>query len=370
MRTRFIGWFSRTQAELDAIWDAAIFVPDTNVLLHCLRHTSEVREELLRILEVLTASLWIPHRIAFEFHRRRLDVEANAADAYDRLRKEYDTIVKQARDRVRQLRAHPTISVERELAALDVFQNDFEARLAEAREKHPTEALAAASDRLIELFEGRVGDPWPADRLEAIRKEGEKRYARKIPPGYKDSGKDGHDLDKYGDLIIWKDLIEKAKADERPIIFITDDAKEDWWRIHQGKKLGARPELIEEFRAESGQMFHIYEFRHFLRLAAKRHPDTIPQDSVERIDNSLREDEEARRHRSEASETQAISSRLLSLEDERDRIIEALAGVPTFGGDMEERRRDRAALRTRLSELEVELQNARAELEALGETRL
>ncbi|WP_204277464.1 PIN-like domain-containing protein, partial [Escherichia coli] len=69
--------------------------------------------------------------------------------------------------------------------------------------------------------------------LAVLKKEGEDRYAKKIPPGYKDAKKDAGEFDKYGDLIIWKDMIGKAKADKRPILFISDDAKEDWWWIHK-----------------------------------------------------------------------------------------------------------------------------------------
>jgi len=43
---------------------------------------------------------------------------------------------------------------------------------------------------------------------------------------------------KFGDLIIWKEMIEKAKAEKRPIIFVTDDGKSDWWHIHSSRQKG------------------------------------------------------------------------------------------------------------------------------------
>ena len=57
-----------------------------------------------------------------------------------------------------------------------------------------------------DLFNGRVGLPYSDAQLEAIRKEGEERYARKVLPGYKDDGKDEAtssgptNYRKYGDL--------------------------------------------------------------------------------------------------------------------------------------------------------------------------
>ena len=67
------------------------------------------------------------------------------------------------------------------------------------------------------MFEGRVGAKPPPERIVAIHKEGEERYAKKIPPGLEDTKKAAEGGDKFGDLVIWKEIIEKAKADKRPV---------------------------------------------------------------------------------------------------------------------------------------------------------
>ena len=366
MRNAFAGWYPRNPEELSILWNNAIFVPDTNILLHCLRHSSAVREELLRILELLGESLWIPYQVGLEFHRHRLEVEGAAADAYDRLVRDYEGVLAQARERLRQLRAHPSISVEKELSALDMFQSDFRARMETAKTQHPADALVASLERVTAIFDGRVGVKPTTERLASIRKEGEDRYAKRIPPGYKDTKKDGPDGDKFGDLIIWKDLIDKARTDQRPLIFISDDAKEDWWRIHRGRKLGPRPELFEEFRAMAGQDFHIYELGQFLRIAAERHKE-IGQASVEQIEKSVQEDEEARRRSEVILDEIDLRARVMALENERDSIISALAGVPnlqiTQAGDAS----DKAAMRSRLADIERELAAMRS---SEGETSL
>ena len=83
MREQFLGWYRRTPDQLAAMWDAALFVPDANILLHCLRHPENVRDQLLRLFGVLRDSLWMPHQVGLEFHRNRLDVEYGSRDAYD-----------------------------------------------------------------------------------------------------------------------------------------------------------------------------------------------------------------------------------------------------------------------------------------------
>ncbi|MET4359127.1 hypothetical protein ABIC08_009104 [Bradyrhizobium sp. RT9b] len=352
MKDKYPGWYPKSATEASALWDNAIFVPDANVLLHCLRHPAAVREELLRLFNALKASLWIPYQVGLEFHRNRLDVELGAQDAYDVLVRDQEAIIEKARERLRQLRAHPTISVAKELAALDMFSADFRARMAASQASHPTEDIAAAVARLTHLLDGRIGDKWKPEQLAALKKEGEDRYNKKIPPGYKDAKKDAGEFDKYGDLIIWKDMIGKAKTEKRPVIFISDDAKEDWWWIHKGRKLGPRPELIEEFQAGSDQNFHIYEFGQFLRFAAERFQEI--KAGVDQVERSLEEDVRARRKQSEAAEANETRAKVRELEDERDRIVGLLSGAP--GAAVPVATVDRAALRARLSELSAELE--------------
>jgi hypothetical protein len=292
-------------------------------------------------------------------------VEFGAQDAYDRLVKDYETALGQAKEKLRQLRAHPTIDVEREIAALDTFTDDFRRRMAEARDGHPTSDIALAVTRLTDLFRGRVGARLKPELMSAIKKEGEDRYARKVPPGYKDAKKDAGEFDKYGDLIIWKDLIAKSKTDNRPIIFISDDAKEDWWWIHRGRKLGARPELLEEFHAAAAQDFHIYEFMQFLRIAAERHPEI--QQGVDQIEKSLLSDEQARKRVVGVAEIKVLRERVIRLEDERDVIISALSGAPSLDKTMSPPS-NKVELRERLRLIDAELERASDDLRADSES--
>ena len=351
MKDQYPGWYPKSASEASALWDKAIFVPDANVLLHCLRHPEKIREELLRLFDVLKESIWVPYQVGLEFHRNRLDVELGAQDAYDILLRDQEAIIEKARERLRQLRAHPTISVEKEISALDMFTTDFRTRMAAYQASHPAKDITAAITRLTELLEGRIGERWKPEQLAALKKEGDDRYARKIPPGYKDSKKDAGEFDKYGDLIIWKDMIGKAKSEKRPIIFISDDVKEDWWWIHKGRKLGPRPELIEEFLAGSDQDFHMYEFGQFLRFAGERFPEI--KAGVDQVEKSLQDDVRARQKQFEIAEAHQAFARVRELEDERDQIIGFLSGAPGAGTVVATS--DRASLRARLGEVNREL---------------
>ena len=51
--------------------------------------------------------------------------------------------------------------------------------------------------RLLDLFDGKVGKPFSVEEKLNIEQEGEKRYASKIPPGYRDNKKQQIDLAIY-----------------------------------------------------------------------------------------------------------------------------------------------------------------------------
>ncbi len=352
MRKALQGWYPKTTEELAKIWENALFVPDANILLHCVRHPKAVREELLRLFGVLRPSLWVPYQVALEFHRNRLDVERSGVDAYDLILRDYEKSIRQARDQLRQLRAHPTIDIEREVSSLDLNLRDFKDRIESARNVHPDAEIGLVVDRLTELLEDCIGERWPEAELSKIKKEGETRYAAKVPPGYLDGKKDGDEYRKYGDLIIWKDMIQKAKAEKRPVIFISDDVKEDWWWIHKGKKHGPRPELVEEFKRESDQDFHIYEFGNFIRIAANHHPEI--QKDLDAVEQSLRQDSEAKERQSKSEFERTRAAQMVTLEDERDDLIELLSGAPDHRASRAPTS-DRASIRQRIKEIDEQL---------------
>jgi hypothetical protein len=350
MKKDFPGWFPKTVAQLDEIWGKAIFVPDTNILLHCIRHEAGPRAQMIKALEILKDRLWIPYQVGLEFLRNRLNVEATAESAYTALEGDYNKVTNELKDKVRQIRAHPMISVEREVAAIEEFSANFKKRIEDARSNHPTKEIEASFEKVVELLEGRVGSRWDTDRMDKLKKEGEDRYTKKIPPGFRDSKKD--EADKYGDLIIWKDMIEKAKESSTPIIFITDDAKEDWWWISQGQKRGVRPELVEEFKTMAGQDFYLYEFKQFLRLAAERYPDM--RAGLEQAEKSLSEDETARRLSQQLKDAQEAQSTLAALIDEKETVMSLLAGIPSSTRKLLAMH-ERDTLRAKLGEINLQI---------------
>jgi hypothetical protein len=118
----------------------------------------------------------------------------------------------------------------------------------------------------MELFDGKIGAPYDDDILKQKREVAQKRCEQKIPPGYKDY-KSTNPKNSFGDILIWFQLLDKASQDKKPIIFITGDSKEDWWSTFEGKTIGPRPKLIQEFLAKTGQQYYQYQQLKFMELA-------------------------------------------------------------------------------------------------------
>lgn len=49
MKDEFPGWYAKTPEELEALWESSLFVPDTNILLHLVRHSADVRAQLTAV---------------------------------------------------------------------------------------------------------------------------------------------------------------------------------------------------------------------------------------------------------------------------------------------------------------------------------
>lgn len=118
-----------------------------------------------------------------------------------------------------------------------------------------------------------------------------------MPPGFKDSGKDG--TDKYGDLVIWLQMIDKAKADGKSIVFVTADTKEDWWWKSHGHTLGPRRELVEEIRREANVLFHMYTPERFMAYARTSLGQEVTDEAIAEVQETRERDEAAEARRRE-----------------------------------------------------------------------
>ncbi|WP_337236190.1 PIN-like domain-containing protein, partial [Proteus faecis] len=108
-----------------------------------------------------------------------------------------------------------------------------------------------------------VGEPYDPKKLEEIYKNGEDRFLKKIPPGFRDSKKGDecyyHDgveyIKKYGDLIIWMQVLDYLKNcnDGEFVLFVTNDLKSDFWKNINNYKI-PHPYLKKEAKSINAEI--------------------------------------------------------------------------------------------------------------------
>lgn len=302
MKENFRGYYPPTTEQYERLWKDSLVVLDTNVLLNLYRLPTTARNELISVLEILKDRIWIPHQVALEFQRRRLTVIASERKAteevllatrelVDDVTKKVDTLQIDKRD----------IGVKSQplLKELESANN----RLLEVINKTHGAQLDISSsdpvrDRLDLLFENRVG-PGPTSQadLDELVINGDDRYREKIPPGFADIEKEKNPNEasfvfdhiryqrKFGDLILWRQLIQHAKTKNiKSVLLVTADRKEDWWWREQGKTIGPQPELVREIQREGGvELFWMYSSVQFVEHANKYSSGSVSNESVAEI---------------------------------------------------------------------------------------
>lgn len=288
MKSLFHGYYRPDEDQLRDMWQNCLFVLDTSVLLNLYRYPEEARNEWFEILNAISDRLWIPHQAALEFQENRLSVIAEQVQIYD----EVTTIIQESLDKLKRdleqkqlSKRHSKIDPRNWFDEVDQLFQSFIGGIEELKKEQPDvfddDALRK---RIDQILEGKVGKPFGSqDELNEIYREGKSRYENLSPPGFLDKGKVGGAYTyggliykrEFGDLILWKQIIQKVSEDEtiKQVIFVTQDVKKDWWwKIDSkgDKTIGPRPELVQEIISKGNiEIYYMYNSDRFLHYAKK-----------------------------------------------------------------------------------------------------
>lgn len=308
------------------LFQDAIIVYDTSALLDFYYFSDDTKSQIFNnLFKKLKNRLWLPHQVEFEFLRNKTNVINKPIQAYKDLisinktqkdsgyiSKIEETIselktkqikniyglfktfteVTNSNDKHPYLENNSITEFKKKLELLEKYIDGFDKSFSLFKDEIKNEIEIRIADiddfsnddsvlkNLNKYFS--VGEQSTYDEIIEIVKEGEIRYRNNIPPGYEDEeGKIGFQI--YGDLILWKQLINKAITDKKPVIFITNDNKEDWWYF-DGNNRTKQPrfELIKEINDKAGIDFWMYNSTDFLYkannlLKAKIEPTTIEE---------------------------------------------------------------------------------------------
>lgn len=363
MQEQFPWYVRPTEEEFQQLWEEATFVFDANVLLDLYRFSRTYKEDFIDVIEKLEGRVWLPHQVAEEFMRnralpisRQLAVLKNTEERVAEWAEKTSSLtdLKESLEDVGNRRGPVQREIDSLLEKSSEFEDsvkNFESHILEEiealrKELLPTGARANKSsddtlEKLESIVEDSIGESFEKKRLKELYQEGEKRFAKKIPPGFKDSGKNT-DPKKYGDWILWKQILDYAEAKPTSVIFVTSETKEDWWEEESGQTVGPLPKLRKEFQKETEKEFWMYPRGQFLKYANRYVSTEVSKSSIEETEKEKNKQDRfsisinlSDVEKSRAQQTRKMKSLVLDLEldtifDDTKSIIKKIKSNKSF----------------------------------------
>ncbi len=284
MREKFKGFYDITADVEKDIFQSnkTLFVLDTNCFLNLYRCEEETKNDFIAVVNNIKDRLWFPFQVCLEYQRNRLGVISSSLNSLDKIKKE----LKLTTDKINNYcsgaenikRKYHNLHAELcELKeSIDTQIDSFINKNIESRKDKSDFITNSDSIRkwIDSISENKISNAFTQEKINEINEDGDVRYKNKIGPGWKD-GKEKVDEEiyfnkvnyknKYGDLYLWNELLEKAKDENVDnIIFITNDVKEDWWYKVHGKTIGALESLKTEIINAGLKEFKMYTQPSFL----------------------------------------------------------------------------------------------------------
>jgi hypothetical protein len=309
MRNNFPGFYGISEDSIGTVFTSenTIFIFDANILLTLYRCEEETRNRFFEIWETIKGQCWFPHQVCLEYQRNRLKVVKDSRDALGKIPKKISGSIAELKTIIFDGEHNQTISrysnLKGELNALfekiESAANNFSENHIDARKKN-IDFLSnhdVIRDRIDELTEGRIG-PAPENQ-EAINKlntSGKTRYKYKTGPGYDDSPAkdksfysfDGINYDaEYGDYYVWSQILEYVVG--KPacnVVYVTNDAKSDFYYKIEGKIRGPNESLRTEIKKQGVAEFLLQNIDTFLHHANNHLNAEIAESVITELTNA------------------------------------------------------------------------------------
>ena len=307
MKTKFPGYYSTPEESLSEIWssESTLFVFDTNCLLNLYRCEEQTREDILKVMETIANRIWIPFQVGLEFQKNRRVIINSSIESLENIKEALTNIYMQnmldhgkvKRALYNKLSDGISKLQDSLKKPIDSFiESEIDTRIKSKQTISSHDFIRDAIDKIIGV---NIGDIPTQEAIDEIDKEGEQRYLKKIPPGFKDSTKKDITYhsgiafqDKFGDLYLWKELITKAGDEHiKNVVLISDDTKDDWLFKYKNTTHGPleslKTEICQQSKIENFKLINQFTFLN----EAKKYLENVnvSDESLEEIENlSLR----------------------------------------------------------------------------------
>ena len=287
MKSKFRGYYHIHKEDLLDNFDNCLFVFDASALLDIFRLSKALTDQVLNVINHYADKIKVPYHAAEEYNAHINDVLEDQYKKIEEAKKNFQCF----EHSINAKRNQPYIS-EKATRLMQRLKSQIEKDF-DSQSQYIMDELIYGNlqNRISNLLDQKVLEPFPQDKIKELEEEGAKRYEAKVPPGFKDASKHSN---QYGDYINWREILELAKDSKKSIIFISNDLKNDWIEEVRGKKLGPHHTLSQEFYRTTGeregQLFYIYTLDAFLEFIQDHdQTDQLPEGMIESVKNILEE---------------------------------------------------------------------------------
>lgn len=169
-------YYPPTETEFEQLWTKGAIVLDTNVLLNLYRYSDASRTEFAAVLQALALRLWIPHQVAFEFHKNRVQVINEQLSAFDSVVRKLSNAREAFEREMNAFRRNEAIDVATLIARHESVSTELIELVNAAKCAHPQLSHNADEDptaiMVTTLFEDRVGEPFEDGPMKQLCEEG------------------------------------------------------------------------------------------------------------------------------------------------------------------------------------------------------
>lgn len=258
--------------------EETLIVIDTNYLLSILRLSPDLAIKYINALINNKENIYIPYIVALEFNFNKSSVKYENKKNIETINEIKDNIKKVlSESQIKLSKILLTDQLDRIKKHNDTYLKKLDSELHSIKETDRNKTDNDTYNSLIDAISTKIGEKPTQLSINNIEAEGKTRYENKIAPGYNDEKNkvgsrsfDGIEYQrKYGDLLIWKDIILKAKElKKKRVIFVTDDGtsgkKDDLFYKIDGNKIGPAIEMMDELYKDGNADLYILRNEHFV----------------------------------------------------------------------------------------------------------
>lgn len=267
-----------------------LVVFDTNVWLDLYGYAPKATQEICAALARIRNHMWVPSQVQIEYTSSRQRCRADTKCKYSTLHKKYsEPFIAKFQNLSKELKAIASngfVDTGELVGQLDLqfeaLMDSLKTGIQEIDTQYQTmitDYLEDETDPIYSVYLSIILEKpalsFSKEELYGIFGEGAIRYACGIGPGITDASKGRNptpkntdeqfafEMRKYGDLIIWKELLRYVADKPINLVFVENERKPDWWGSCD---IGTVPnELLKEYAAVSPQgSFSMIDLKRFL----------------------------------------------------------------------------------------------------------